>query len=463
MNPMSLVNGITQMSGNGKNVTKKCKPVIYSREKRKKVLSEYCKIITEQKEYIAQTFQKSFQEYSEKQFDDFNTTQFMEFVHKNIFEYLDPIFESSKTAQYAVLIDMQDIIVECMVDAVKDKSQVNDEQSIYEGFTKALSSKINALTPTKTQEVIQRGGEVTAPTENVNKPTKNVNDKFLKFDEQGNFLGFNERRVDHAKNVVRQLMGKKPLPKESSSPMQQYQQQQYQPQQYPIQQYPQQQYQQLQQPIGLPVAQLVQPDYQVEQSIISPTNTNMLSTDEQKVLGDVVDFFPKNSDKSIVNSQILEIIKKTLNDVITEKREELYQPLVDAIQKKIQVLVHDIGGSNNNIKMSLLLHMLNNNFVVITSVINDLIKFIVDNQKFDEAPIKEKLTSLISAVIPPESNVNNAINANDIDVIIPKGEQNQDTETRGVTPAKGGKRRIQRKTKKNKRKTMRKKRIIRSR
>jgi hypothetical protein len=457
MNPMSLVNGIAQMSGNGKNVTKKCKPVIYSREKRKKVLSEYCKIISEQKEYIAQTFQKSFQEYSEKQFDDFNTTQFMDFIRKNIFEYLDPIFKGSNTAQYAVLIDMQDIIVECMAVAIPDKSQVNDKKSIYKGFTEALSSKIKALTPTKTQEVMQDGG---APFMDP-KLIQNIKDKAIKeLKDKSGYTGLQKmfnKELQQQNQQLQQQNQQYPI-------YQQYPQQQYPIQQYPIyQQYPQQQYQQLQQPIGLPVAQLVQPDYKVEQSIISPTNTNSLSTDEQKVLGDIVDFFPKNSDKSIVNSQILEIIKKTLNDVITKNKEVLYKPLIVAIQKKIQVLVHDIGGSNNNIKMSLLLHMLNNNFVVITYVINNLIKFIVDKQTFDKEPIKQELTRLVAAVIPTESNVNGAIDANDVDVIIPE-EQDKGTEIRiAEPPAKGGKRRIQRKTKKNKRKTMRKKRIIRSR
>jgi predicted metal-binding protein len=85
MNPLSLLNGLPQLSGNIVNNTKKCEPVIISSDKKNKILNEYCRIISQNKEYIGKKFQDSFEKYSLQQFDNFNSKDFMDFIKNNIF------------------------------------------------------------------------------------------------------------------------------------------------------------------------------------------------------------------------------------------------------------------------------------------------------------------------------------------------------------------------------------------
>jgi len=492
IDPSSMIDKLLGAIGkrnNTQNVTRKCKPVIYSSEKRKKVLSEYCKIITEQKDFIAQKFKASFDNYSEQVFNDFDKDKFMEFIHENIFDYLDTIFIGSENSQFALLNELKDVIVDCMYDAMMETPGSND---LLKSFKECLSKNINNTIPVIDQTSIQQGG---APFMDP-KLIQNIKDKSIKqLKDMSGYTGLkkmfnkelqeqNQQLQQQNKELQQQIQQYQRQNQQYPQQMQQLQQQiqqyqqqiqqyQRQNQQYPqqnqqlqqqmqeypqqMQQYPQQmqQYQQQMQEYPQQIQhqqQNQQQNQQYQQPVYAEPISNIpsqaISTDHQKVLGDVVDFFPKNSDIQTVNSKILEIIKKTLNDVINKNREELYKPAVDAIQKKIQVLVRDINTSNNNIKMSLLLHMLNDtnsNFTVVQGIVTNLIAFVKEQPSSNDVKelITSKLQELISVVELKEMPIENE--------------------------SKGGKRRGQAKTKnqattqKNKRKTMRKKRIISSR
>ena len=188
MNAMSFLQGLNPASSNTNNVTKKCKYVIPSSEKKKEIKSKYCKIITEQKEYIQKSFQKSLNEYSGKLIDNFTSDDFMNFINKNIFDYLVPIFDENKHSQYALLIDIEDIIVETLLSVVKGSDNSIDEKSLYDSFVLLLSKKVDDTTP----NIEIPNVEIPNDQQGENSKPQKLNDNFIKYDDRGNILGFNQ-------------------------------------------------------------------------------------------------------------------------------------------------------------------------------------------------------------------------------------------------------------------------------
>jgi hypothetical protein len=460
MNPFQTM-GIGQTSSNnndGKTVTRKCKPVILSKRKREEILRTYCKIIRDQTGFIAETFQKSFQKYSEQLFEHFDKDKFMEFIHDNIFEYLDTIFKGSNHSQFALLHELKDVIVDCMYNA----KNVTSGSDLLTRFKEYLSKKINDTIPVEINDTIPVEINDTIPVEDITqnlegggttpfmhpKLIQNIKDKAIKqLKDMSGYTGL-------------QKIFNKELQEQNKELQQQNQQLQQQNQQL------QQQYQYPQYQEEIPQAQPIYPEVQVDKDIsndtstvfnptqlesnqnVPTTNTNALSTDGEKLLGDLVTF-SKDTDYETLNKKIQEIVIKRMYVVIKENKDKLYKPIADAIKPKIDELVSNINTSNNNIKMSLLLHMLNENFTVIMPIINRLIVFV-------EQP-SNNLKGLIEKELIEKELIEKELNRLIID------------ESKKLNKSKGGKRRGQAKTKnqatthKNKRKTMRKKRNTRSR
>ena len=289
---MSLLQGSKPESSNTNNDTKKCKYVIPSSEKKREIKSKYCNIITEQKEYIQKSFQKSLDEYSGKLIDNFTSDDFMNFINKNIFDYLVPIFDENKHSQYALLIDMEDIIVETLSAAIKSSDNSINEQSLYDAFVLLLSQKVDNTTP-----VVQK--------------------------QQG---GANRKLPPGAFADLHDLYDFFGPKKPTQSPQSQPAQSQSQPAQSGFTQnpiYQQPQYQQYQQYQPYPMQYANVPTQLYPPYSNNNNNNNDVpipsTADENKVISDVSEFLKKNIDGKTVNSEILSIIKKTLNDAINEK------------------------------------------------------------------------------------------------------------------------------------------------
>ena len=332
------------------NKTQKCKVEVPDDTKKKQMAIEYCKIISNNKETIQNAFLKSFQEYSKQMFTDFKPQDFIDFAHNNIFEYLKPIFQDNRYTQYAFLIDLKPLITEILFTSIRGEIQKgSNANTIYDGFMKNLRERGNKKT-----SMLKRLGKMVGMSGGAN--------------GQPDFMPM--------------LMQQNPY-----QFMQQYP---------PYNAFPQQQQQQYMQ---LP------PNPPPNQPNSGSSSLNLSEKDEIKKLNEVADFFKKDVDGNTVNSEILEIIKDTMKKVIETGAIKLYAPLINVIQTKIKKAVSDIGSYDSNVKVIMLVQMLDNNYSFVKDSIMKTIELTIEQyQKNPSLNIKKFInTTYDNLVFPPDN------------------------------------------------------------
>jgi hypothetical protein len=333
------------------NKTQKCKVEVPDDTKKKQMAIEYCKIISNNKETIQNAFLKSFQEYSKQMFTDFKPQDFIDFAHNNIFEYLKPIFQDNRYTQYAFLIDLKPLITEILFTSIRGEIQKgSNANTIYDSFMKNLRERGNKKT-----SMLKRLGKMVGMSGGAN--------------GQPDFMPM--------------LMQQNPY-----QFMQQY------PPYNAFNQPQQQQYMQLQPPNPPP-----------NQSNSGSSPLKLSEKDEIKKLNEVADFFKKDVDGNTVNSKILEIIKDTMKNVIETGAIKLYAPLINVIQTKIKKAVSDIGSYDSNVKVIMLVQMLDNNYTFVKdSIMKTIEKTIEQYQKNPSLNINKFInTTYDSLVFPPDN------------------------------------------------------------
>jgi hypothetical protein len=332
--------------------TQKCKVEVPDDTKKKQMAIEYCKIISNNKQSIQNAFLKSFQEYSKQMFTDFKPQDFIDFAHNNIFEYLKPIFQDNRYTQYAFLIDLKPLITEILFTSIRGEIQKgSNANTIYDIFMKNLRERGNKKT-----SMLKRMGKMVGMSGGANGQPA-----FMPIQMQQNPYQF--------------------------MPMQQYP---------PYNAFNQQQYMQLQPPNPPP-----------NQPNSSSSPLKLSEKDEIKKLNEVADFFKKDVDGNTVNSKILEIIKDTMKKVIETGAIKLYAPLINVIQTKIKKAVSDIGTYDSNVKVIMLVQMLDNNYTFAKNSIMKTIENTIEQyQKNPSLNINKFInTTYDSIVFPPDNPI----------------------------------------------------------
>jgi hypothetical protein len=314
-----------------------CEPKLNDDEKRKRMLIEYCKIISDNRGPIANEFLKSFQQLNE----ELNTKKFMEMIHEIIFDYLKKAFQDNKFTQTALLIDLKPIITTVLENSIKENSGDLTLEIVYNTFVNKLQHYRSDSSTNNTQS----GG------------------------------GGNENQL------LQQILDKLT---------------QLQPQ-YPI-------------PIAKNVKESDYPE---------------IENGDNKILTDVARILEKNVDGNTVNSGIFEIIKKTITEVLDEKKDIIYGPLINAFKIKIKNLISDIGSTKNDLKVTLLYHMLTNEpFIGISDysdikiVIQNIISDILDGLNTDKdgfETLHDIIDNVYDIYVPPMNsnpNTNNFVGGN---------------------------------------------------
>jgi hypothetical protein len=334
------------------NKTQKCKVEVPDDTKKKQMAIEYCKIISNNKETIQNAFLKSFQEYSKQMFTDFKPQDFIDFAHNNIFEYLKPIFQDNRYTQYAFLIDLKPLITEILFTSIRGEIQKgSNANTIYDGFMKNLRERGNKKT-----SMLKRLGKMVGMSGGAN--------------GQPDFMPM--------------LMQQNPY-----QFMQQY------PPYNAFNQPQQQQYMQL------------PPNPPPNQPNSGSSPLKLSEKDEIKKLNEVADFFKKDVDGNTVNSEILEIIKDTMKKVIETGAIKLYAPLINVIQTKIKKAVSDIGSYDSNVKVIMLVQMLDNNYTFVKDSIMKTIELTIkEYQNNPSLNIKKFInTTYDNLVFPPDNPI----------------------------------------------------------
>jgi hypothetical protein len=371
------------------NSTKKCKLEFTDEEKKKRMLIEYCKIISKNQNHVEDAFLKSFQQYSNEMFNNFNPKEFISFVQNHIIEYLKPAFEDNRFTQYAFMIDLKPLITEILTSIIREE------------IKKTANSKERNLDTTKIYNIF------------IERLRERANSKTI-------FL----------KKIAKtfKIFGGQSTPGQTQQPQQYlYYPQTQQPQQYMY--YPQTQ--QPQQYLYYPQTQQSQqymyyPQTQQYPSFITPSipkisnasntsiqNNNMNSVnisekDEIKKITEVANFFKKNIDGNTVNDEILEIIKDTLRKALDTTKDKIYAPMIEIIKSKIKSAISEIGSFDTNIKIIMLVQMLEKSYDFIVNTIKEVINKVNDeyiqnprlnvqkilNKKYDEIVFPPDITNI---------------------------------------------------------------------
>jgi len=351
-----LTTGLPNFIPGMNNTTKKCKIEVPDDTKKKQMAIEYCKIISNNKQNIQNAFLKSFQEYSKQMFTDFKPQDFIDFAQNNIFEYLKPIFQDNRYTQYAFLIDLKPLITEILFTSIRGEIQKgSNANTIYDIFMKNLRERGNKKT-----SMLKRMGKMIGMSGGANGPN----------------------------SVQSQIPTFMPMQMQQNP----YQfMQQYPP--YNAFQQPQQQYMQFQPPLP------------PNQPNSGSSSLNLSEKDEIKKINEVAEFFKKDVDGNTVNSKILEIIKDTMKKVIESGAIKLYAPLINVIQTKIKKAVSDIGSYDSNVKVIMLVQMLDNNYSFAKNSIMKTIENTIEQyQKNPSLNINKFInTTYDSLVFPPDN------------------------------------------------------------
>jgi hypothetical protein len=307
-----------------------CEPKLNDDEKRKRMLIEYCKIISDNRGPIANEFLKSFQQLNE----ELNTKKFMEMIHEIIFDYLKKAFQDNKFTQTALLIDLKPIITTVLQEIIEKNRGNLNPVFIYNTFVDILGNYRSA---------------------------SNI------FTQSG---GGDDYNIDPALNNE-SIIEKSP-----------------------------------------------KNDVELEKvdevsQVVSSKNEN-----GDNAITDVARILKKNADGNTVNSDIFEIIKKTITEVLDEKKDIIYGPLINAFKIKIKNLISDIGSTNNDLKVTMLYHMLKNEpFIVIRhySTIKDVIHMIINEYTTTQQELLTIIDNVYDKHVYPMNsnpNTNNLVGGN---------------------------------------------------
>ena len=366
----SLINPTT---GINNNTTKKCKLEFTTFEKRKRMLTEYCKIISKNQSYIETAFLKSFEKYSSQMFNNFNPKDFITFVQNNIIEYLKPIFQDNRFTQYAFMIDLKPLVTEILIDVIREEIKTNS------------SKKINNIMYTYDLD------------------TNKVYNRFLeRLRERGNTKTSFLKKME---NAVKIFGGQPTNIQSQMSNMTAYPF-------YPMQQPPNMNaypfYPMQQPPLSYPIQQVPLSNMTPGSAQTNKSNSvNAIEKDEIKKITEVAEFFKKDIDEKTVNTEILEIIKNTFNKALESRMNELYSPLIKVVQDKIKTAVSDIGRFDSNIKIVMLVQMLENSFDFVVNTIKETInKVKVERSKNPSLNLKTTINKIYDTIVfPPEMNI----------------------------------------------------------
>jgi hypothetical protein len=361
-NPSSLFRGNSNTEPQP-CVPQKCKPTFTPEEKKKRMLIEYCKIISKNQQYIEHAFQKSFEQYSSQLTDNLNTNKFMDKIQEIIMNYLIEVFNGNKFTQKALLMDLKPIITEKLKISINfSKDEPLNSDDIYKKFMENLRGLTNNY---RTTTKAQIGGA--GPNEQ-SSISKNV--------APATFTGVTDKNPSDPNPPAYPLSYSyttSPQPQLPIENMQEYVNQ-YMSQNMPLYM---QQYVPLYMQQYMPVAQPVNPSNELIPQAQPINSSDEPKNDDIQALNEVVEFFKKDTDKDTVNQEILDIIETTITKVLEKRKNEIYAPLIDVLKQKIKLLISDIGSINGNLKITMLIHMLENGFYPINAIIREMIENII--------------------------------------------------------------------------------------